>query len=105
MSTGSTGMSPAMRISISGLIPISTGLITRPSKGATRGDISSVNKSLILEHLRKNGSVGAPLKEIQKVLPNHNRGQLQVLLRELRDEEKIRLEGKTNAARWFIRED
>ena len=65
----------------------------------------SFNKGLILEHLRKNGSVGAPLKEIQQVLPSHNRGQLQVLLRELRDEEKIRHEGITSAARWFIRED
>ena len=63
----------------------------------------SYNKGLILEHLRKSGSVGAPLKEIQQVLPSHNRGQLQVLLRELRSEERIRLEGKTSAARWFLK--
>ncbi|MCL2519326.1 MAG: putative DNA binding domain-containing protein [Oscillospiraceae bacterium] len=61
------------------------------------------NKELIISHLRKSGEKGAPLKELQQVLPGHNRGQIQVLLRELRNDDKIFLRGKTAAAKWFIR--
>ena len=35
-------------------------------------------------------------------LPNCSRGQLQTLLRELRAEGRIRCEGKTSAAKWFL---
>ena len=57
---------------------------------------------LILKHIRKNGGKGTPLKELQQVLPGHSRNQLQVLIRELRKDGRIYVEGKTNAARWFI---
>ena len=60
------------------------------------------NKELILKHIRKNGGKGTPLKELQQVLPGHSRNQLQVLIRELRKGGRIYVEGKTNAARWFI---
>lgn len=60
------------------------------------------NKELILKHLRENGENGAPLKELHQVLPSHNRGQLQVLLRELRKDCRIYCAGKTSAAKWFI---
>ena len=63
------------------------------------------NKGLILEHIRKSGTVGAPLKEIQQVLPSHNRGQLQVLLRELKADGFIYPVGKTSSARWFAVSD
>ena len=49
-----------------------------------------------------NGVKGTPLKELQQVLPSHSRKQIQLLLNELRDEEKIKLEGKTNGAKWFL---
>jgi ATP-dependent DNA helicase RecG len=60
------------------------------------------NKGLIIQHLKKNGSEGAPLKELQQVLPSHSRRQIQVLLNELKNEAKIYFEGNTSAAKWFI---
>ena len=60
------------------------------------------NKELILSHLKKNGESGAPLKELQQVLPGHNRSQIQVLLRELKKANRVSMDGKTSAARWFI---
>jgi len=60
------------------------------------------NKELILKHIRKNGHKGTPLKELHQVLPGHSRNQLQDLLRELRGEKRIKLEGKTNGAKWFL---
>lgn len=44
------------------------------------------NKELLLKHIRKNGDKGTPFKELQQVLPGHNRGQIQVLMRELRQD-------------------
>lgn len=59
------------------------------------------NKQLILKHISKNGRKGTPLKELQQVLPSHSRSQLQVLLRELKNDKLIYVIGKTSAARWF----
>ena len=59
------------------------------------------NKELILMHIRKNGTQGTPFKELQQVLPGHSRGQIQVLLRELRNENRVYCEGNTSAAKWF----
>ena len=59
------------------------------------------NKELLLKHMREKGEEGAPLRELQQVLPGHNRGQIQVLLRELRDADRAYCIGKTHAARWF----
>ena len=61
------------------------------------------NKELLLKHIRENGAKGAPFKELQQVLPGHNRGQIQVLMRELREEGHIYGEGNTSAARWFAK--
>ena len=60
------------------------------------------NKELILSHLRKNGAAGAPLKEFLQVLPDKNRSQIQVLLRELRRDGYIYCEGRTSAAKWYL---
>ncbi len=59
------------------------------------------NKELLMKHIRIKGEEGTPLKELQQVLPGHNRSQIQVLLRELRREGRIFCVGKTSAARWF----
>lgn len=59
------------------------------------------NKELLLKHMREKGVEGAPLRELQQVLPGHNRSQIQVLLRELRDADRAYCVGKTHAARWF----
>lgn len=63
----------------------------------------NTNKELLLTHIRRNGTKGTALKELQQVLPGHNRSQLQVLLRELRSEGKIYCTGKTNGAKWFAK--
>jgi ATP-dependent DNA helicase RecG len=60
------------------------------------------NKELILKHIKRNGEKGTPLRELQQVLPSHSRSQIQVLLRELREEKKIVSKGKTNGARWLL---
>ncbi len=59
------------------------------------------NKELLLKHMREKGNEGAPLRELQQVLPGHNRSQIQVLLRELRDENRAYCIGRTSAAKWF----
>ena len=59
------------------------------------------NKELLLKHIHDKGNEGAPFKELQQVLPGHNRGQIQVLLRELRKDGRTHCVGNTSAARWF----
>ena len=59
------------------------------------------NKELIVKHIRNQGPEGTQLKELQQVLPGLNRSQIQVLLRELRREQRIHCIGNTSAARWF----
>lgn len=61
------------------------------------------NKELILKHIRKNGGKGTPFKEFEQVLPSYSRGQIKVLVRELRQSDLIYYIGKTSAARWFSR--
>ena len=57
---------------------------------------------LLLKHIRQNNEVGTPFKELQQVLPGLNRNQIQVLMRELKEDGKVVCKGKTSAARWFI---
>ena len=59
------------------------------------------NKELLLKHIREKGIEGTPFRELQQVLPGHSRGQIQVLLRELHNENRAYCAGKTSAARWF----
>ena len=59
------------------------------------------NKELLIRHISDKGNEGAPFRELQQVLPGHNRGQIQVLLRELRKDGRIYCVGNTSAARWF----
>ena len=60
------------------------------------------NKELLLKHLRDKGEEGAPLRELQQVLPGHSRSQIQVYLRELRRDGEVYCSGKTSAARWIL---
>ena len=59
------------------------------------------NKELLLKHIRANRTIGTPLRELQQILPSQSRRQLQILLNELRDENRIYKIGNTSAARWF----
>lgn len=59
------------------------------------------NKELLLKHIRESGNEGTPFRELQQVLPSQSRRQIQTLLGELRDENRIHKIGNTSAARWF----
>ncbi len=73
------------------------GVYTR-KKGLDR----ETNKELLLKHIRDNQNTGCRLDEFYQVLPSHIRSQIQVLLRELRDEGKIHSHGKTRAGKWYV---
>lgn len=60
------------------------------------------NKELIFKHIRENGDNGTPLNELLQVLPSHSRGQIQGLLRQLKEEDRIYVKGKTKAGRWYV---
>ncbi len=73
------------------------GVYTR-KKGLDR----ETNKELLLKHIRENQEAGSKLLEFHQVLPSHNRGQIQVLLRELQKEGRIHVQGHTSAGKWFL---
>jgi len=60
------------------------------------------NKELLVKHIKSNGKKGTPFKELQQVLPSHSRRQIQELLNELRNENRVFIEGTTSAAKWYI---
>ena len=60
------------------------------------------NKELLIKHLKLQGEAGAKLADMLQVLPDLPRGQLQVLLREMRNDGRIHCVGNTSAARWYI---
>jgi ATP-dependent DNA helicase RecG len=75
------------------------GTYTR-KKGLDR----ETNKALLLKHINENKNEGSRLLDLYQVLPTHNRSQLQVLLRELKDEDKVYVKGKTRNSKWFPKE-
>lgn len=58
-------------------------------------------KALLLKHIQDARLPGARLKDMQEVLKDLSRNQIQTLLRELRAEGKIRSEGLARAGRWY----
>ncbi len=60
------------------------------------------NKELLFKHLRSCGTQGAQISELEHVLPANSRRSIQRLLKELKTEERIRLEGIREFSRWFI---
>ena len=66
-----------------------------------RGLDRETNKSLLLRHIEDSTATGARFEELQQVLPGLNRNQVQGLLRALRDEGRIRVEGQRRWARWL----
>ena len=61
----------------------------------------AANKEILLRHIERNGDTGTPPRELQLILPNLSRRQVQLLLNELRDECLVYSEGQTTAVRWF----
>lgn len=62
------------------------------------------NKELLLKHIRVNNDVGTSFNELQQVLPNLSRNQIQVLIKELKEDGKVYCVGKTRAAKWHVTE-
>lgn len=68
-----------------------------------RGLDRETNKELLVRHIEDSDTTGATLAELQEVLPGLSRNQVQSLLRELKREGRVAVEGKTKAARWFAK--
>jgi ATP-dependent DNA helicase RecG len=66
-----------------------------------RGLDRETNKALLVKHIQGAAPGGAPLAELQEVLPALSRDQLQTLLRELKAAGEIEVRGTTRAARWL----
>lgn len=67
-----------------------------------RGLDHETNKALLLQHIKVQGEHGAPLSELEQVLPALPEHTIQRLLGELREENKIALEGTRRWARWKL---
>ena len=66
-----------------------------------KGHDRETNKSLFARHIDDSTAAGATLSELQEVLPDLSRDQVQTLLRELKREGRVEVHGVTKAARWF----
>ena len=67
-----------------------------------RGLDKETHKALLFKHIRDNDKQGSKFDEFTQVLPELTRNQLQSLLRELKAEHKIRVDGRTKAAKWYV---
>ena len=67
-----------------------------------RGLDRDTQKALLLKHIQDAQPEGAKLQDMQDVLKDLSRAQIQTLLRELRSEGKVRVEGLTRAGRWYL---
>jgi ATP-dependent DNA helicase RecG len=65
----------------------------------TKGLDRQTNKELLMRHILDSPE-GAKFQDLQEVLKDHSRTQVQVLLRELVKDGRIHLEGNTKGARW-----
>lgn len=69
-----------------------------------RGLDKETNKALLLRHIEYSRDEGARFEELSQVLPSLSRDQIQGLMKELKGEGRIRVVGKTRAARWYPEE-
>lgn len=65
-----------------------------------RGLDHDTNKALLCKHIRENDAEGSPLKDLQQVLPALSGKQVQGLLKQLREENRVQLIGSRRWARW-----
>lgn len=66
-----------------------------------RGLDKETNKALLLKHIRSKSKAGAKFRELHQVLPSLSDNQVKQLLKELKVEELIHIQGKTSAGCWF----
>lgn len=72
------------------------GVYTR-KKGLDR----NTHKALLQRHIEDNRDRGTKMEELQQVLPALARGQIRVLLQELREDGAVHSVGVTKGARWY----
>jgi ATP-dependent DNA helicase RecG len=65
-----------------------------------RGLDRETQKELLVRHIRESEPEGARLADMQDVLPDLSRKQVQTLLRELRDDGRVTVLGVTRGGRW-----
>ena len=68
-----------------------------------RGLDRETNKALLVKHLEHFASEGSQLPDLMRVLPNLSRGQVQSLMKELKQEGRAHPKGKTKGGRWYPR--
>jgi len=75
-------------------------------ESTTTGLVCELMGSLLADDLdlMKRGAEGAPLSELEQVLPSLSERNVQRLLTELRKEGRIVLKGKKRWAKWIIAE-
>ncbi len=76
------------------------GVYTR-KRGLDRG----TNKELLLKHIRENAKMGSRLDELLQVLPSLSRYHVQSLVRQLKKEGRVHVEGVTRSGKWFPVQD
>jgi ATP-dependent DNA helicase RecG len=66
-----------------------------------RGLDRETNKALLLKHIERRRTEGCQLRELQEVLPSLSKGQVQTLLREMKQAGVVHSVGHTRAGHWF----
>lgn len=64
------------------------------------GDKAKV-KEMVYEYVKSSGTEGTSLKRLLEEFPKYTRGQLQPILRELRDNSLVYTKGSTSATKWY----
>lgn len=72
-----------------------------PKKGLDH----ETNKALVVKHLTNCGFTGAPISDLEQVLPAQSRTNIRRMHTELRDENKVKLVGSKSSSRWLIHPD
>jgi len=60
------------------------------------------NKELLLRHLGDRPDEGAPMRDLEQVLPAQSTSAIRRMLHELRSDGRVELRGKKRGSRWFI---
>ncbi|MCE5340278.1 MAG: putative DNA binding domain-containing protein [Planctomycetaceae bacterium] len=71
------------------------GIYTR-KRGLDRNE----KKELLVKHIKSNGTDGCKLQELQDVLPSCSKYQIQRMLQELKNDNRIHPQGATNSGKW-----
>lgn len=67
-----------------------------------RGLDQETNKELLLRHIKEAGKQGARLTDLQDVLKELSKNQVQTLLKELKNDGRAHVVGATRAGKWFL---